>query len=456
MAANIKKKSSPPATQEIDKLNGDVTLRPDQIAGDVIHDTVIPLFLVVLCPWAVELIWMCCEFYDGSIWRMLTEATFDGVLASWPWPTWTAAKIILWFALLELVLMVGIPGKKHLGPVTPSGNRPSYRLNGVASYFLTHIILYICAFQLNLFSPGIIYDNFGNILSTLSLFSFLACFALYLKGKYWPTDNDNGLSGNFIMDFFWGVELHPHFMGFNLKQYCNCRLGMMSWSVLILAFTYKQYELYGFVSNSMLVSTLIQVVYIIKFFWWESGYFASLDIMHDRFGFYIYWGVTVWVPSVYTLVSFYLTKHPIQHTALSATFLLFLGLFAIWANYDADAQRQRVRESNGQCTVWRQQPRLLKAKYFTSDGNQRENLLLMSGWWGVSRHIHYVAEITLSLAWTLPATFDNALPYFYVCFLTILLVHRSLRDEERCSLKYGEYWEQYKKNVPYKIIPGIF
>jgi len=307
-----------------------------------------------------------------------------------------------------------------------------------------------------LFNPGMIYDNFGSILSTLNLFSFLACFALYLKGKYFPTDNDNGLSGNFIMDLFWGVELHPHIMGFNLKQYSNCRLGMMSWSVLVLAFTYKQYELYGFVSNAMLVSTMIQIVYIVKFFWWESGYFGSLDIMHDRFGFYIYWGVTVWVPSLYTLVSFYFARHPVQHHPATALFLLCLGLFAIWANYDADAQRQRVRESNGNCKVWRKEPQVMKAKYFTADGKQRENLLLMSGWWGVSRHIHYVAEITLSLAWTLPAMFENILPYFYVIFLTTLLIHRSIRDEERCSLKYGEYWEQYKKAVPYKIIPGIF
>lgn len=231
---------------------------------------------------------------------------------------------------------------------------------------------------------------------------------------------------------------------------------MMSWSVLILAFAYKQYALYGYVSNSMLVSTLIQVVYIVKFFYWESGYFGSLDIMHDHFGFYIYWGVTVWVPSLYTLVSFYLVRHPLNLSPVTAGAILALGLFAVWANYDADAQRQRVRETNGQCKVWNRAPRVMRAKYTTADGKQRENLLLMSGWWGISRHIHYVPEITLSLAWTLPALFENALPYFYVVYLTILLVHRSVRDEERCAIKYGEYWNEYKRNVPFKIIPGIF
>lgn len=49
-------------------------------------------------------------------------------------------------------------------------------------------------------------------------------------------------------------------------------------------------------SNSMVVSCAIYAVYIAKFFWWEHGYFNSIDIMHDRFGFYIFWGIMNWVP----------------------------------------------------------------------------------------------------------------------------------------------------------------
>ena len=36
----------------------------------------------------------------------------------------------------------------------------------------------------------------------------------------------------------------------------------------------------------MLVSVLVQTVYIAKFFWWETGYFCSMDIQHDRAGTY--------------------------------------------------------------------------------------------------------------------------------------------------------------------------
>lgn len=29
---------------------------------------------------------------------------------------------------------------------------------------------------------------------------------------------------------------------------------------------------------------------------WETGYLSTIDIMHDRAGYYICWGCLVWVP----------------------------------------------------------------------------------------------------------------------------------------------------------------
>ncbi|MFS7992065.1 putative 7-dehydrocholesterol reductase [Helianthus anomalus] len=51
--------------------------------------------------------------------------------------------------------------------------------------------------------------------------------------------------------------------------------------------------------------------------------------------------------------------------------------------------------------------------------------------WGLSRHFHYVPEIMAAFFWTVPALFDNFLPYFYVVFLTILLFDRAKRDDGR-------------------------
>jgi 7-dehydrocholesterol reductase len=93
-------------------------------------------------------------------------------------------------------------------------------------------------------------------------------------------------------------------------------------------------------SNSMAISVFLQVVYIIKFFYWESGYFGTLDIMHDRFGYYIYWGVTCYLPSMYTLTVYYLVNHPINLSVAYAAFIVIFGLLSIYVNWAADDQRQ--------------------------------------------------------------------------------------------------------------------
>jgi 7-dehydrocholesterol reductase len=229
---------------------------------------------------------------------------------------------------------------------------------------------------------------------------------------------------------------------------------MMSWGILLISYAAKQAELTG-ISNSMLISVALQLIYITKFFIWESGYLRSLDLMHDRAGFYICWGTLVWVPCVYTSPSMYLVLHPIHLEFFSALVILSLGILCITINYMADRQRQLTRLTGGNCKVWGKKPTTLVAQYTTENGELKQSLLLASGWWGVTRHFHYIPEILATFFWTVPALFENFSPYFYVSFLTILLYDRAFRDDKRCEKKYGDDWNKYKALVPYKIVPYI-
>ncbi|KAL0815328.1 hypothetical protein Bca101_071772 [Brassica carinata] len=90
------------------------------------------------------------------------------------------------------------------------------------------------------------------------------------------------------------MELYPRIgKNFDIKVFTNCRFGMMSWAVLAVTYCIKQYEINGRVSDSMLVNTILMLVYVTKFFGWEAGYWNSMDIAHDRAGFYICWGCLV-------------------------------------------------------------------------------------------------------------------------------------------------------------------
>ena len=171
---------------------------------------------------------------------------------------------------------------------------------------------------------------------------------------------------------------------------------------------------------------------------------------------YICWGVLAWVPAVYPCAQLYLAAQPQDISWLAAAACGVGGLAAIAINYAADAQRQRVRQSGGNCRVWGTPPKTIVAKYRGTDGQERENLLLVSGYWGLSRHFHYLPELSVALLWTLPAGITHVTPYFYVVFLGILLWDRAGRDDKRCAEKYGSAWATYRKMVPYKIVPRVY
>lgn len=414
-----------------------------------------PALLIGSTPPLVIVLWMIVAHYDGSILRFLTTIDRATLVALLPHPTWTAAAILAGWIALQGLLLALLPGERHLGPVTPTGQRPAYRLNGIAAWIVTHGAL-LATWAAGLWSARSVVRELGAMLVILTGSALAFCAFLYWKGRRYPSSTDAVYTGSFLFDFFQGIELHPTLFGVNLKQLINCRVSMMGWSALVVSFALYQHETHGHVTSSMLVSSILLVLYLLKFFVWESGYFASLDIMHDRFGYYICWGVLVWVPAVYTLSWQYLAHHPIDLRLGAALAITGLGLGALWANYAADAQRQRVRATGGRTTVWGRAPRMLRARYRTAEGTERENLLLTSGFWGLARHFHYVPELLLALCWALPAGFHHALPYFYFVFLTILLFDRASRDDVRCQAKYGETWEEYRRLVPYKIIPGVY
>lgn len=426
------------------------------------HHTFVPLALMIGCPPIVILIWYTNAVLGGSISElasmMKSQGFFSGLYSIWApvfWGSKAAWSIIGIYAAFELLLMRFIPGKLFKGPVTPAGNVPVYKANGIACYTITLGAFWLFSMKFKLFSASILYDHLGEILGALNVASLCLCLVLYLKGKFKPSSTDAQTTGNFIFDYYWGVELYPRVLGFDIKMFTNCRFAMMGWSLLIISYAAKQAELYG-LSSSMLVCVLLQLVYVTKFFIWETGYLGSLDIMHDHAGFYICWGVLVWLPCVYTSSAMYLVHHPIMLGTKLATMILTLGIIAVLTNFWADKQRQDVRAKKGECKVWGRTPLLTHASYTTETGEKKDSILLASGFWGIARHFHYVPEILGAFFWSLPALSSSYIPYFYVSFLTILLVHRALRDDQRCAIKYGKYWQEHCSKVRYKVLPFIY
>ncbi|XP_018496171.1 7-dehydrocholesterol reductase [Galendromus occidentalis] len=384
------------------------------------------------------------------------SAIWDFILMSFGTLKWS------WSAMLHVILFfcyagastVLLGGEEYNGPRTENGFVPKYYANGFRYYLLTTTMTLasLLSGQVSAWSLVVSLDYYQ---SAMLASGFAICVFLLIKGYLFPGESDHGATGNIIFDFYWGTELYPRIgKSIDIKQVTNCRFGMMLWQVAVLVFTFAHFEKYGF-SYAMLASAVLQSVYITKFFWWEDGYMQSIDIIVDRAGYMLCWGCICFVPFFYSLPSLALLGRTPPMTATTFLTIVSFGLLWIFLNYWCDYQRQLARKTDGKCTIWFRPVKVLRAKYIDSEGQPRQSLLLASGFWSLSRHCNYVFEVLAALFWTLPVGYA-VVPYAYVTFLAVLLVHRSFRDEQKCGMKYGKYWEEYRRAVKYQIVPFIW
>ena len=414
-----------------------------------------PIILILwTCPTAL-LIPMTVYNYGGSISRAWEEGSLSLYLAQLPRPSWDGAAIFLGWTLFQGLLLEFVPGPVIEGPVTMTGEKPLYVQNGMWCWFITHAAWLVLGPLTHTIDFAALYSHWGSMIASANAIGVPLCLMLYWKGKNYPSSRDAVWTGRPFFDFFQGIELHPRLFGLNVKQLLNCRVSMMGWSISMLCFAQTQHA-NGQLSSGIVVLAALHFLYLAKFFWWEPGYFASIDIIHDRCGYYIIWGVLCWVPSVYCAPGFALVENPTQWTPEFAGAVFAVGVAALVINYIADYQRQLTRQTNGNCLVWGKKPDVIRASYITTCGTKRTSLLLCSGYWGLSRHFNYVPELVLAFMWSLPSNSQLALPWVYWLFLFFLLIDRADRDDEKCREKYGKHWEEYCRRVPYKIVPYVF
>jgi 7-dehydrocholesterol reductase len=424
--------------------------------------TLVPALIMIVAPVTALLVWHTHVALGGSVEALAGEIARRGLVGTIVavgrpvvLGSTTAWTMIAVFVATELALVRLLPGRPFTGPTTPTGHVPVYRANGVAAFAVTMALFLVASSGLGLFSPTIVHDHLGELIGALNLLGLALCLGLYLKGLLAPSTRDVVVTGNPVRDYFWGTELYPVVAGFNVKMMTNCRFALMAWPIVLLSFAAAQQARHG-LADSMVVAVGLQLAYVAKFFWWEPGYLRSLDIMHYRAGFFLCWGCLVWVPAIYTASTLYLVDHPIRLGAPLAGAIAALGLASIAMNYLADAQRQRVRATDGRCVVWGKPPAVIRAAAAAGRGGSAESLLLASGFWGVARHFHYVPELAAAVFWTLPVLFEHALAWLYVPFLAAVLVERAVGDDRRCADKYGAAWSEYRRRVPYRIVPGVF
>jgi delta14-sterol reductase len=47
-------------------------------------------------------------------------------------------------------------------------------------------------------------------------------------------------------------------------------------------------------------------------------------------------------------------------------------------------------------------------------------------------------------------------PWLYPLYYVLLLLPRQADDDRRCAAKYGPLWEEYRKRVRWRVVPGVY
>ena len=373
-----------------------------------------------------------------------------------PIPTMESVAIYMSVVVFCVIGTLVIPGKWVPGAALKDGSRVQYKTNGLL-VTLAAVGIYgvMCFYGFEINGQPIytaICGSFGSLLSVSLIFSVLMTTFLYLRGAFFiPQKEQNFLypRWNIVMNFWCGVELNPHFFGFEIKEF-SYRPAFAMMGVLNLSYMFEQFRLYGAVSPNLATFQAINFFYLVDAFVFEYGLIYMFDIIEENFGFMLVFGDYMWMPFVFTLQNLYLINdfsyNPVQTIANIAICIVGYIIF---------------RGANNQKFVFRQDPSkvwlgLVEPKVLETARKDRK--LLISGFWGMARKINYLGDILIAISQSLPCLNCGGylLPWLYPIYLTILLLHRAMRDNERCKEKYGKFWDEYCNKVRYVMIPGIY
>lgn len=363
------------------------------------------------------------------------------------WDAKALGFVVLW-VLFQALLYILPVGKLSDGMPLRSGERLKYRTNGFFAIVVSALAVAAAVHQ------GVdltyIHSNFLQLAVASLLISVLLSVYLYIRSRN-ATPSERALggnSGNVLYDFFKGRELNPRIKDFDLKFFCEMRPGLIGWCLINFAMALAEMKQQGLEapSYSMILVNLFQLLYVVDGLWNEEAILTTMDLMHDGFGFMLAFGDLVWVPFTYTLQAYYLVSHPnaLSLPAVAAIITLKLVGFYIF------------RTSNSEKNAFRRNPSDPKLSYLKTIPTATGKSLLVSGWWGLVRHPNYLGDLIMALAWSLPCGFSHLLPWYYMIYFFILLVHRDSRDTNECRRKYGLAWDEYCRTVRYRIIPRVY
>lgn len=181
----------------------------------------------------------------------------------------------------------------------------------------------------------------------------------------------------------------------------------------------------------------------------ERVHLYTYDLFAERVGFKLLWGCLAAYPFFYGVGLWAVADLPNPH---SPTWLLVISALVFFVGWIL------ARGSNMQKFYFKRDPEgvflgLMKPEVI-SDGERR---VLCSGFWGVARHVNYLGEVLMATGLALSLGWPSEMgPWLYPLYYAIFLPTRERDDDRRCAERYGRLWEEYRRRVPWRIVPKVY
>ncbi len=345
--------------------------------------------------------------------------------------------------LYIFILNIFVPGRWVTGYVTKTGSNEklTYRLNGL------FVLLLTVATWFGLCYAGLISWDWFYLVRWPALAGavvFGIIFSLIIVIPFPKVKN------NFLADFYLGRLDNPQLWGgrIDAKMWLYL-IGAIMLEINILSFAAHHYILFGTgASMGFFVATGLLTYFVIDYLTFEEVHLYTYDFFAEKVGFKLGWGCIAFYPFFYSIPFWSTADLPNPEYS---PFFIGLGVVIFFAGWSL------ARGANMQKYFFKKDPDQsflgIQPEYIT-DGNKR---LLINGFWGLSRHINYLGEI--SMATGIVITIGHLTlpwPWLYPLYYVLLLFPRQMDDDRRCAKKYGLLWQEYIRKVPYRIIPKIY
>jgi Ergosterol biosynthesis ERG4/ERG24 family len=341
------------------------------------------------------------------------------------------------------LLHVVLPARTVEGYVRDAaGGRLRYRLNGLRVFAFA--IAGYAALATNDFIPwDFIYRERFAMLATAFVLGLLFTCAIVLPAP--PTGK--GL----LADLYLGRLPNPQALAGRVDaKMLLYLLGAVMLELCVLSFGAHHLLAHpGDPSPGVLLHVGLFTFFLVDYLVFERVHLYTYDFVAERVGFKLGWGCLVFYPFFYCIGLWDVADrgNPHPHPALlAASVALFFSGWVLARG--ANLQKYYFKTDPARATFGPIPQRALVL------GDRR---VLVSGFWGLSRHVNYLGELLMATALALCLGYPTALlPWLYPIYYVLLLVPRQLDDDRRCAEQYGPLWDEYRRAVPHRIIPFLY